>query len=102
MLTAESPPFLPLLSPGHRFLPTYASADDISCKLLSADRISEQLNLPGAKPLTTPPVTCADVNLDAVTRALELLKVLWPAAVDRYNSQGGNPELLRYAFSSTA
>ena len=45
-----------------RYLPTYSSAHDISCKMLSADRVWQQLKIP-AHAETDPNVTCTSVCL---------------------------------------
>ena len=62
----------------------YASADDISCKMLSSDRIFQQLKIPGAAAEKQPSVTCRDVNADAITVAKNLLDSYWPKATERY------------------
>ena len=47
-------------NPIRKLAPTYASASDVSCKLVSSDRVAEQLNLTGffpnaSKPFLSPP-----------------------------------------------
>ena len=72
------------------FGPTYQSAGDISCKLVSADRVAQQLNVTGAYPQKAPPVPCSRMNAAAVDKAMGLLEASWPAGVSRYARRGLN------------
>ena len=66
----------------------YASASEIACKLLSADRVAQQLNVSGKFPDKAPPVSCAEVNAAAAGTALALLADTWPAAQARAAARG--------------
>jgi len=77
-------------NPVRLFGPTYQSARDISCKLMSADRIAQQLNVAGQFPQKIPPVPCSRVNAAAVERAMNLLGAYWPAGVTRFARRGLN------------
>ena len=74
-------------NPVAEFAPTYSAATDIACKMLSADRIAEQLNITGKFPDQVPPVSCAQVNAAAADAALKLMAP-WPAAQARASKRG--------------
>ena len=90
-LKAVSYPYYPQnssWSPTAIFAPTYSSASDVSCKLVSADRIAQQLNISGGFPQSSPPVGCSAINEHVVKQALELLDTHWPAASTRFKARG--------------
>lgn len=68
--------------------PEYTGASDISCKLLSADRIAEQFELVGYYPSKQPSATCVAINQESINTALDLLKQHWPKAIERWNRRG--------------
>lgn len=76
-------------NPVKLFAPTYAAASDISCKLVSSDRVAEQVGAEGFFPQKAPDVTCADINAVAFQKAISLLDSSWPASVKRFESQPG-------------
>jgi len=77
-------------NPVELFGPTYESASDISCKLMSADRIAQQLNVTGQFPQAKPPVACSKINEAAVSHAMEMLEESWPQGVARFEKRGLN------------
>ena len=77
-------------NPVELFGPTYQSASDISCKLMSADRIAQQLKVAGAFPQAKPPVPCSQINMAAVDRAVALLGKYWPQGTARFARRGLN------------
>lgn len=86
-------PYYPQVSswnPVDVIAPTYSGAKDISCKLLSADRVAEQLDVKGAFPQRKPPVSCSHVNRAVFDDALSSLAASWPAALRRFESRGRN------------
>lgn len=68
--------------------PTYSGAKDVSCKLVSADRIAEELKVSGKFPEASPNVTCKQLNMYSVERARNLLKLHYPAALARFERRG--------------
>lgn len=68
--------------------PTYSGAKDISCKLVSADRIAQQLNVSGMYPEAMPNITCKKLNEYSVERARNLLELHYPAALNRFERRG--------------
>ena len=67
------------------FAPTYSAANDISCKLVSADEFAKVAGLPKWYwPLKNPKVTCSDINKMAVELAHKLLNESWPLAEERW------------------
>jgi dienelactone hydrolase len=90
-VTIGSYPYYPSVkswNPIQVFGPTYQSASDISCKLLSADRIAEQMKINGYFPEKQPSATCVAINQDSIDIALNLLKTHWPVAVARWHRRG--------------
>ena len=77
-------------NPVEVFGPTYEAASDISCKLVSADRIAQQFNVSGSYPQDKPPVTCEKVNMMAVDHAMDQLRRYWPKGVERFAARGLN------------
>jgi hypothetical protein len=76
---------------GHRppWNPTYAGAQDISCKMIAQDRVAQLLELP-APDMSDPAVKnfCQTINEAAFDKAKALVEKSWPRAVDRFSSQG--------------
>merc|ERR1712176_296628 len=68
--------------------PTYQSARDVSCKMLSADRIAQQFMSVGNYPQDDPPTMCTEINKQAVTTAFELLEEYWPMGKTRFGTRG--------------
>ena len=76
------------VNPVQRFAPGYAGAADVACKMVSCDRVAQQLGAAGHFPEKRPNVTCAALNALAAARALALLRAHWPPAVARWTRQG--------------
>jgi len=76
---------------GHRppWNPTYAGAQDISCKMISKDKFAKLLKLP-APDMTTPAVKnfCQAINEAAFAKAKEIVGNSWPKALERFAAHG--------------
>mmetsp|Transcript_121260 Transcript_121260/g.343558 ORF Transcript_121260/g.343558 Transcript_121260/m.343558 type:complete len:177 (+) Transcript_121260:2-532(+) len=68
--------------------PSYSGAKDISCKLVSADRVAQQFGVAGHFPQERPAATCGDINQWSIDTAGALLSEHWPAAVQRWRRRG--------------
>lgn len=90
-VTIVSYPYYPQVkswNPVDLLAPTYSSARDISCKLVSADRIAQVLNVTGQYPQKNPPVPCSAVNAASFETATSLLMKYHPDAVSRAQRRG--------------
>jgi len=90
-LTISSYPFYPAVSsynPINRFAPTYTAANDISCKMVSADKVAQTLNVTGQFPQTLPPVGCDAINRELFNTAMSLVTLNWPSAAERFKRRG--------------
>ncbi len=67
------------------YAPAYAGALDISCKMVSVDRVAQQLKMPGTYAQI---VTCADINRVAFKKGRDLLQTHWPTSIGRFEKQG--------------
>lgn len=76
---------------GHRppWDPSYAGAQDISCKMIGEDRIAQLMKLP-APDMNASSVKnyCQKINLEAFAKAKEIVNKSWPKALSRFNEQG--------------
>jgi hypothetical protein len=76
---------------GHRppWQPTYAGAQDISCKMISEDRIAQVLNksMPDMKAGSVVN-RCRQINEASIATAKKLVNKTWPRSLTRFASQG--------------
>jgi len=77
-------------NPVEMFGPNYMSAKDISCKMISADRVAQQFNATGYFPEKQPSATCTVMNQQAIDTAVALLTKFWPKAIERWHRRGRN------------
>ena len=92
-LNIASYPYYPSISswnPVNIFAPNYSGAQDISCKMISADRIAQQFNVSGYFPQHAPSATCQLINQASIDTAIELLGKYWPVALERMSRRGRN------------
>ena len=92
-MNIASYPYYPSLSswnPIAVLSPTYSSASDISCKMISADRIAQQFELKGYYPQKSVSATCTIINQASIDTALAIVAKHWPAAIDRFHKRGRN------------
>lgn len=92
-INIASYPYYPSLSswnPITILSPTYSSASDISCKMISADRVAQQFGLKGYYPQKSATATCQVINKASIETALAIVSKHWPAAIDRFLRRGRN------------
>jgi len=65
------------------YLPNYASANQIACKLISDERVAQQLGYP-----VITGRNCYEVNNEALSVAKNFLQSSWPNALSRWEKQG--------------
>ena len=70
--------------------PNYSGASDISCKLVSADRVAQQFKIVGYFPQKEPSATCIAINQWSIDTAISMLSEHWPAAIKRWQRRGRN------------
>mmetsp|Transcript_18836 Transcript_18836/g.51163 ORF Transcript_18836/g.51163 Transcript_18836/m.51163 type:complete len:495 (-) Transcript_18836:161-1645(-) len=71
------------------FAPTYEGAQDISCKMLSEDKIASELGLAGVDMESKEVVNrCAMLNQHAFDSARDIVEKEWPRASERFRAQG--------------
>ena len=78
-------------NPVERFAPSYTSADDISCKMVSGDAIAKAAETPegtGLWPSKSPNITCEMMNQASIKTGVQLLTKYWPASYNRWTKQG--------------
>ena len=78
-------------NPVERFAPSYTSADDISCKLVSGDAIAKAAGTPKGTslwPSKSPNITCEMMNQATIKTGIQLLTKYWPASYNRWTKQG--------------
>jgi len=71
------------------FAPTYQGPQDISCKMLSEDKIAKELGLPDVD-MSSKEIAnkCSALNLEAFNKAMSVVSANWPAAAQRFSAQG--------------